>query len=115
MLVDNIKEDILSSEQFDYLKYLSTPYTPPTSKISISKIGIKIPSIAQVQPLTTQVQSPFSQATPKMVAQPPNIMDAIVAVRYSPLVLPQPLSSLHGGDYQKYLPRFNGQGEVTTE
>ena len=36
-------------------------------------------------------------------------------VRYAPLVLPQPLNALHGGDYQNYFPRFNGQGETTTE
>ena len=50
-----------------------------------------------------------------MAAQPPNRMDAIVAATYAPLVLPQPLNALHGGYYQKYLPRFNGQGEVTLE
>ena len=50
-----------------------------------------------------------------MEAQPPNRMDSIVASRYSPLVLHQALNSLCGGDYQKYLPRFNGQGEVTTK
>ena len=49
------------------------------------------------------------------MAQPQNRMDAMVAARYAPLVFPQPLNSLPGGDYQKYLPRFNGQGDVTTE
>ena len=42
-------------------------------------------------------------------------MDRMVAARYAPLVFPQPLNALPGGDYQKYLPRFNGQGETTTE
>ena len=42
-------------------------------------------------------------------------MDQMVAARYAPLVLHQPLNALHGGDYQKYLPRFNGQGETTAE
>ena len=50
-----------------------------------------------------------------MEFQPPNRMDAIIASIYAPLVLPQPLNSLPGGDYQKYLPKFNGQGEVITE
>ena len=50
-----------------------------------------------------------------MEAQPPNRMCAIVDARYAPLVLPQTLNAFPGGDYQKYLPRFNGQGEVTTE
>ena len=39
----------------------------------------------------------------------------MVAARYAPLVFPQPLNALPGGDYQKYLPRFKGQGETTTE
>ena len=47
--------------------------------------------------------------------QPPlDMMDGMVAARYAPLVLPQPLNALPQGDYQKYLPRFNGQGETTT-
>ena len=47
--------------------------------------------------------------------QPLDMMDRMVAARYAPLVLPQPLNALPGGDYQKYLPRFNGQGETTVE
>ena len=40
-------------------------------------------------------------------------MVSMVAARYAPLVFPQPLNALPGGDYQKYLPRFSGQGDVT--
>ena len=48
--------------------------------------------------------------------QPPlDMMDRMVAARYAPLVLAQPLNALPGRDYQKYLPRFNGQGETTDE
>ena len=43
------------------------------------------------------------------------MMDRMVAYRYAPLVLPEPLNALPGGDYQKYLSRFNGQGETTAE
>ena len=39
----------------------------------------------------------------------------MVAARYAPLVLPQPLNALPGEDYQKYLPRLNGQGETIAE
>ena len=42
-------------------------------------------------------------------------MDRMVAARYGPLVFPQPLNALPRGDYKKYLPRFNGQGETITE
>ena len=42
-------------------------------------------------------------------------MASMVAARYAPLVFPQPLNALAGGDYQKYLLIFNGQGDVTAE
>ena len=42
-----------------------------------------------------------------MSGQPMDYMDRIVAARYAPLVMPQPLHALSGGDYQKYLPSFN--------
>ena len=42
-------------------------------------------------------------------------MDAMVAARYAPLVFPQPLNALPGGDQKKYIPIFNGQGDVTAE
>ena len=52
-----------------------------------------------------------------MAAQnkPLDMMDRMVVDRYAPLVFPQPLNALPGGDYQKYLPRFNGQRETRDE
>jgi len=41
-----------------------------------------------------------------------NKMDAIISTRYAPLVLPQVLSDFPTGDYMKYLPRFNGEGDA---
>ena len=65
------------------------------------------------------VNTPFPSLNPsssKMAGhQPLDMMDKMVATRYAPLFLPQPLNALPGGDYQKYLPRFNGQGEITAE
>ena len=43
------------------------------------------------------------------------MMDRMVATRYAPLVLPQPLNAILGGYYQKCLPMFNGQGETIAE
>jgi hypothetical protein len=42
-------------------------------------------------------------------------MDQIVAARYAPLVLPQVMYAFPPNEYMKYLPRFNGDGLVTTE
>ena len=38
-------------------------------------------------------------------------MQEIVAARYAPLALPQPLHPLPQGDYLKYLPKYTGEGE----
>jgi hypothetical protein len=44
-----------------------------------------------------------------------NRMDAIIDPRYAPLVFPQVLYAFPVGYYIKYMPRFNGEGEVTSE
>jgi hypothetical protein len=44
-----------------------------------------------------------------------NRMDAIIAARYAPLGFPKVLYAFPIRDYMKYLPRFNGEGEVTAE
>jgi hypothetical protein len=46
---------------------------------------------------------------------PRNIMDTIVAARYAPLILPQPMNALHAGDYLKYMPKFTGEEDITFE
>jgi hypothetical protein len=42
-------------------------------------------------------------------------MDAIVATRYAPLILPHPVNPLPAGDYLKYMPKFTGEGDITIE
>jgi hypothetical protein len=42
-------------------------------------------------------------------------MEVIITTRYAPLVLPYNLNSFPTGDYMKYFPRYNGEGEVTVE
>jgi hypothetical protein len=42
-------------------------------------------------------------------------MDAIVAARYAPLVLPQPMNALPASVYLKKLPKFTGEGDVIAE
>jgi hypothetical protein len=46
---------------------------------------------------------------------PRNRMDTIVAARYAPLILPQPLNALPTGGYLKQLPKFTGEGDITAE
>jgi hypothetical protein len=42
-------------------------------------------------------------------------MDAIIVSRYAPLVFFVVLHALPATDYMKYLPRYNGEGDVTVE
>jgi hypothetical protein len=42
-------------------------------------------------------------------------MDTIFAARYAPLILPHPINPLPVGDYLKYMPKFTGEGDITTE
>jgi hypothetical protein len=43
------------------------------------------------------------------------MMAEILAARYAPLVLPQPMNSLPTTYYLKYMPHFTGEGDVTAE
>jgi hypothetical protein len=63
--------------------------------------------------------SPSSSPPPNIpmagVNPPPTRMDAIVAARYAPLILPHPMNPLPAGDYLKYMPKFTGEGDITAE
>jgi hypothetical protein len=49
-------------------------------------------------------------------ANPPRKrMDEILAARYAPLVLPQPMNSLPTTYYLKYMPQFIGEGDITAK
>jgi hypothetical protein len=50
-----------------------------------------------------------------VVNPPANRMDAIVAARYAPLVLPQPMNSFPPGDYLKYMPKFTREEDIIVE
>jgi hypothetical protein len=49
------------------------------------------------------------------VNPPRNIMVEILAARYAPLVLPQPMNVLPAINYLKYMPHFIGEGDVTAD
>jgi hypothetical protein len=53
--------------------------------------------------------------TPNIANMVVNRMDAIVAERYTHLILPQVMYAFPPNDYMKYFPRFNGEGGVTTK
>ena len=59
--------------------------------------------------------SPRVQNKMEVVNPPTNRMDAIVATRYAPLVLPHPVNALPPGDYLKCMPKFTGEEDITYE
>jgi hypothetical protein len=59
--------------------------------------------------------SPINLNIPIVRAMVVNRMDFIIASRYAPLVLPVVLHALPTIDYMKYIPRYSGEGEITTE
>jgi hypothetical protein len=42
-------------------------------------------------------------------------MDAIVAARYAPLILPHLMNPFSAGDYLKYMSKFTREGDITAE
>ena len=59
--------------------------------------------------------SPLSPIV-SMVAPPPlTKMKRILAARYAPLVLPNQPPAMPTSDYQKYMPKFTGEGDVTAK
>jgi hypothetical protein len=76
-------------------------YSTPDSTSSSS------PTSTPVDPINLEI--PISQA---MAA---NRMNAIIASRYAPLVLLVGLHALPTTYYMKYLPIYNGEGDVTVE
>jgi hypothetical protein len=71
-------------------------------------------STSASSPASTPV-SPINLQIPIIQTMAVNRMDAIIVARYAPLVLPVGLHAFPTTDYMKYLPRYNGEGEVTVE
>ena len=83
--------------------------TPPSSIPSSPTLHtVKSPS-------SSSFCSPRIQDQMAVVNPPANRIDAIVAARYSPLLLPQLLNALPPRDYLKYMPKFTGEEDVTAE
>jgi uncharacterized small protein (DUF1192 family) len=83
---------------------LFSPSSPVRTSFPASPVHI--PSPLSSPPINV----PMAGANP-----PQNRMDAIVAARYAPLVLPHPMNPLPAGDYLKYMPKFTGEGDITAE
>jgi hypothetical protein len=79
---------------------------PLSPRNTVAVVPIPTPS----PPGSPTVHIPMAGANP-----PRNGMVDIVATRYAPLVLPQPMNALPAGDYLKYMPKFTGEEDITAE
>jgi hypothetical protein len=93
----------LSSHVAFYPNPLLFPF-PPGSSVPVSPVRTPSP------PSSPPPLIPMEGVNP-----PRNRMDAIVAARYDPLVLPQPMNALPARDYIKYMPKFTGEEDITVE
>jgi hypothetical protein len=82
---------------------LSLPL-PPVSLFPVSPIQAPSP------PSSPPPNIPMAGENPPMTR-----MEAIIATRYAPLLLPQPLNALLADGYLKQLPKFIGEGDITAE
>jgi hypothetical protein len=91
------------------------------SSVACSLNHLLFPTPLRDLPSITPLRTPSPPSSPPpnipmAGANPPlNRMDAIVASRYAPLVLPHPMNPLPTGDYLKYMPKFTGEGDLTFE
>jgi hypothetical protein len=87
----------------------SSSKTPPAIvKTEISPLSFSPSPNLHTARSPSPACSPRFQNQMAVVNPPANRMDAIVAARYAPLVLPQPMNALPPGDYFKYMPKFIG-------
>jgi hypothetical protein len=66
-------------------------------------------------PTSSPTSSSSVSITKTVMAAPLTRMEQILANRYAPLVLPNPLSTMPTGDYHKYMPKFIGAVEYIVE
>jgi hypothetical protein len=77
---------------------------PPRSSFMVSHVHTPSP------PSSPPPNIPMAGVNPPMTT-----MEAIIAARYAPLVLPQPLNALPVDGYLKTLPKFTGEGDIAVE
>jgi hypothetical protein len=101
---------------------------PIPSSSNNQNIPLKTETSPSKLPLYPKIQAAFvSVKTPSPLCSstihnpmvgdniPRNRMDAIVATRYAPLILPHPMNDLPFGDHLKYMPKFTGEEDINEE
>jgi hypothetical protein len=95
---------------------------PSSSKTQPSVVKAEIPpSYIPFFPKLHTVKYPSPPCSPIVqnpttgVNSPRNRMDAIVAIKYAPLILPHPMNALPAGYYLKYMPKITGEEDKTAK
>ncbi len=75
------------------------------------------PSVLSITPKPSIIQTVSTLLATTAMAGPqaPTKMERIIAARYGLLILPTPLNAMPTGEYQKYMPKFNGTEAVSVE
>jgi hypothetical protein len=120
----------LSSEVVPWRRPGTTEDFPTPAKrgfpVDLSSLAFSLDPLLFPTPIRGSFPAVPSQAPSPPRSPPPNIpmasvnppmtkMEAIIAARYAPLVLPHPLNALPTDGYLKQLPKFTGEGDVTTD
>jgi hypothetical protein len=96
-----------TSADLSSLAFSLNPLLFPTPLRSSSPVS---PFRAPSPPSSPPHNSPMAGENPPMTR-----IEVIIAARYAPLVLPQPLNDLPADGYLKQLPKFTGEGDITAE
>jgi hypothetical protein len=98
-------------------QFYKVSYFPPISEnFAQSEVrqSFFINSAIPSQP--SSLENSFSASTPNIgMFILLTKMEKILANRHAPPVLPNPLSAMPTGDYQKYMPKFTRAGDYTVE
>jgi hypothetical protein len=103
---------VVTKEGGNYIPLNPIPFSPNTQSFLLSP---------RRTTAILPIQNPSPPCSPIVLISlvgdnlPRNGMDAIVAARYAPLVLPQPMNSLPVGGYLNYMLKFTGEEDITTK
>ena len=132
-ILEDILQDLSSKGEENLALLLSqfyrAPYFPPysgnfaqgchptsASPSFLSEVRQPLSIVSPIPSQGSSSEASSSASIPKIaMAIPLTKMEQILANRYAPLVLPNPLSAMSTGDYHKYMSKFTGYGDYTVE
>jgi hypothetical protein len=113
LVVEHLLQELFAKGEENLVEQLANSYRASyhTSFPLEDSPSSNFPSVEESEKRLSLLSPFFIMAAPPPLTK----MQQILAARYAPLILPNPLSSMPTGDYQKYMPKFTGEGDVTTK